>query len=84
MVIGDESERYTKRQGDYLAFIYYYTKVNGQPPAQIDIENYFRVSPPTVHQMIITLDKRGLIERVPGQARSIRVLLPKPEIPELE
>ena len=25
---------YTRKQGQYLAFIYYYTKLNGQPPAE--------------------------------------------------
>jgi hypothetical protein len=34
---------YTPRQGQYLAFIYYYTKLNGQPPAETDMQRYFRV-----------------------------------------
>ncbi|MEI8191851.1 MAG: MarR family transcriptional regulator, partial [candidate division NC10 bacterium] len=66
--------RFTPRQGQYLAFIYHYTKVNGRPPAQADIQQYFRVSPPTVHQMILNLEKRGLLARVPGEPRSLRVL----------
>lgn len=78
------NRKYTERQGQYLAFIYYYAKIHGLPPAEADMQRYFKVSPPTVHQMILTLEERGLIERVPGQARAIRVLLPRQELPDLE
>lgn len=74
----------TPRQGQYLAFIYYYTKLNGRPPAEADMQRYFRVSPPTVHQMILNLEERGLIARVPGEPRSIRVLLPRQDLPDFE
>jgi repressor LexA len=74
---------YTPRQGQYLAFIYHYTKVHGRPPAQADMQQYFRVSPPTVHQMILNLEKRGLLARVPGEPRSLRVLLPPEQLPTL-
>ena len=43
---------YTPRQGQYLAFIHLYTKLNGRPPAEADIQHYFRVSPPAVHDMV--------------------------------
>jgi repressor LexA len=76
--------RYTPRQGQFLAFIYYYTKIHGQPPAEADIQRYFKISPPSVHQMILTLEKNRLIERVPGKARSIRLLLSREELPDLE
>lgn len=75
--------KYTPRQGQYLAFIYYYTKMNGQPPAEADIEKYFKVTPPTVHQMILTLEKRGLIKRIPRQPRTIQLILPREELPDL-
>jgi repressor LexA len=75
--------KYTRTQGRYLAFIHYYSKLHGVPPAEADIQRYFKVSPPAVHQMILTLAKRGLIERHPGQARTIRVLLPPEELPSL-
>jgi Mn-dependent DtxR family transcriptional regulator len=54
---------YTKRQGQYLAFIYYYTKIHGCPPAEADMQRYFKVSPPSIHQMVLTLEKKGLIEK---------------------
>ena len=75
---------FTKLQGQYLAFIAAYTKVNGRPPAEADIPRYFRVTPPSVHQMILTLEKRGLIKRMPGRARSIEVLVHRAELPVLD
>jgi repressor LexA len=75
---------YTPTQGQYLAFIYYYTKLNGRPPAEADMQRYFRVSPPAVHQMILTLERCGFIARTPGQARSIRLLLTREQLPDLE
>lgn len=78
------NDKYTKRQGQYLAFIYYYTKIHGCPPAEADMQKYFSVSPPTVHQMVVTLEKKGLIEKIPYQARSIRLLVAREELPDLE
>ena len=60
---------YTDKQGQYLAFIYYYTKLNGRAPAEADMQRYFQVTPPSVHQMVLTLAAKGLIERLPGQGR---------------
>ncbi len=74
---------YTDKQGQYLAFIYYYGKIHRCAPSEADLQQYFRVSPPAVHQMILTLEARGLIERTPGQARSIRLLIPREELPGL-
>ena len=76
--------KYTHKQGQYLAFIYYYIKINGRAPAEADMERYFKVSPSAVHQMVLMLEKQRLIERMPGQARTIRLLLMREELPELE
>jgi Mn-dependent DtxR family transcriptional regulator len=75
---------YTPLQGQYLAFIYCYTKINGQPPAEADMQRYFNVTPPTVHQMILVLERQGFICRQPRQPRSIRVLLPPEQLPHLK
>jgi len=75
---------YTKKQGQYLAFIYNCTKINGRPPAEADMQRYSRVTPPTVHQMVLRLEKRGFISREPGKARSIRIVLPPEQLPYLE
>ncbi len=75
---------YTPKQGQYLAFIYYYTKLNGYPPAESDMQRYFQTTPPSVHQMVVTLNDRGLISRIPGQPRTIQVLLPRDQLPDLD
>ncbi len=75
--------RFTKTQGQYLAFIYYYTKIHGLAPAESDLQRYFRVSAPSVHEMIKTLERNGLIERTPGRARSIRLLVLPEHLPQL-
>jgi hypothetical protein len=75
---------FTTKQGQYLAFIYNYTKIRGQAPAESDLERYFRVSPPAVHDMIKTLERNGLIERTPGRARSIRLCVHPEKLPRLE
>ena len=76
----------TERQRQYLvlAFISQYMKVNGRSPAESDIQRYFGVSPPTVHQMVVKLESLGLISRKPGVARSIRVLVAQDDIPALK
>lgn len=62
---------YTEKQGQYLAFIYAYSKINGRAPAEADFQKFFRVTPPSVHRMILELEQRQLITREPGRARSI-------------
>ena len=57
---------YTDKQGQYLAFIYYYGKIHGRSPSEAEMQ--FLVSPPAVHQMVLTLEARGLIARTPGQS----------------
>jgi DNA-binding MarR family transcriptional regulator len=77
-------DKYTPLQGQYLSFIYYYSKIHGCAPAEADLERYFKVAYSSVHQMILTLEKRGLITRTPGEARSLRLLLSYEELPELK
>ena len=47
------------------------------------MQRFFRVTPPAVHRMVLALERRGLLTRVAGEARSIRLLLPPVEIPKL-
>jgi len=74
---------YTEKQGQYLAFIYYYTKIHGRSPSQADLQGYFRVSPPAVHQMVLSLETRGFVERTPGQGRSLKLRLSREQLPDL-
>ena len=61
--------KFTEKQGQYLAFIYNYTVMFGKPPSERELEKFFRVAPSTVHQMILKLSEKELINRMPGQAR---------------
>lgn len=79
-----EPARFTEKQGQYLAFIYMYALVNGRPPAEADMQRFFEVTPPSVHSMVVELERRGLIRRVPRQARSIEVTVPAAELPALQ
>lgn len=74
----------TAKQGQYLSFIYYYTKIHGVAPPEAEMQRYFGVSAASVRQMISTLESKGLIERTPGKASSIRLLVPRDSIPDLE
>jgi len=77
-------KRYTRLQGQYPAFIYYYTKLNGRPPAERDMDFYFKAAFSSVHQMILALERKGFISRIPGAPRSISLRLTRAQLPDLE
>lgn len=83
MSIPKSTRRFTEKQGQYLAFIYTYALLNRRPPAEADMQDFFGVTPPSVHRMVLELDKLRLIRRTPGRARSIELCLPVEEIPRL-
>jgi DNA-binding MarR family transcriptional regulator len=76
--------RFTEKQGQYLAFIFVYARMFHQAPAEADMQRHFRVSPPSVHQMLLGLERDGLISRQSGVARSINILIPPQDLPILE
>jgi DNA-binding MarR family transcriptional regulator len=82
--VKSRAKKYTAKQGQFLAFIYYYTKIHKRPPAEADMQQYFNTSAPAVHQMVTNLVKLELIEKPPGQARAIKLLLRRNELPDLE
>jgi len=75
--------RFTPLQGQYLAFIRAYSILNRRPPAEADMQRFFRVTAPSVHQMVVTLEARRLVARDPGKGRSIRVLAAVEDLPAL-
>jgi DNA-binding MarR family transcriptional regulator len=75
---------FTEKQGQYLAFIYTYSHMFRRPPAEADIQHHFQVSPPSVHQMVVTLERNGHIRRQPGAPRSIEILVPPHRLPILK
>ena len=77
------AKSFTPKQGQYLAFIYAYTRLHRRPPAEADMRQYFRVSPPSVHQMVLTLERAGFIRRKTRIARSIELLVDPEHLPDL-
>ena len=73
----------TELQGQYLAFIHAYSKILRRPPAEADLQRFFEVSPPSVHRMVVELERKGFIRREPGRARSIELLVPLESLPAL-
>jgi DNA-binding MarR family transcriptional regulator len=78
------STSYTAIEGQYLAFIANYQLLHGSAPAEADMQRFFGTTPPTVHQTILRLEKKGFISRIPGKARSIKLLISEKELPELK
>ncbi len=76
--------RPTPKQGQVLAYVYYFTKVHRVPPSENEIAAFLEIRGPSAHRKIVQLEERGFLSRIPGQPRTIKVLLPKSEIPELE
>ena len=74
---------WTDQQGQYLAFIYGYTKIHRRAPAEADMERFFQVTPPSVHRTVLELERRGLTRRTAGVARSIELLVPVERLPVL-
>jgi DNA-binding MarR family transcriptional regulator len=81
--VSRSGKAFTPKQGQYLAFIHLYTRLHRRPPAETDMQEYFRVSPPSVHQMMLTLERAGLIRRQPRTPRSIELLVDPKQLPEL-
>src|SRR5271154_5490341 len=69
--VSPTAKTFTPKQGQYLAYIHLYTRLHRRPPAETDMQQYFRVSPPSVHQMVLTLERAGFIKRQPRVPRSI-------------
>jgi Mn-dependent DtxR family transcriptional regulator len=81
--VSPSAKTFTPKQGQYLAFIHLYTRLHRRPPAETDIQEYFRASPPSVHQMVLSLERAGLIKRLPRTPRTIEVLVDPKDLPEL-
>jgi DNA-binding MarR family transcriptional regulator len=78
------SPRFTAKQGQYLAFIHTYTLLHRESPAEADFQRFFQVTPPAIHDMIVALERRGLISRVPRQPRTITLRVSAEDLPALQ
>jgi Mn-dependent DtxR family transcriptional regulator len=81
--VSRSAKTFTPKQGQYLAFIHLYTHLHRRSPAETDMQEYFRVSPPSVHQMVLALERAGFIRRKPRTPRSIKLLVDPKHQPDL-
>jgi len=81
--VSPAAKPFTPKQGQYLAFICACIRLNRRLPVEIDMQRYFQVSPPSVNQMVLTLEREGVIRRQPGVARSVEMLIDPECLPVL-
>lgn len=76
----------TRQQGQFLAFIREYMLRNeaGVAPTHAEFQRFFNLTPPSVNSMLIRLEQRGFIRRVPGKARAIELIIAPDWIPPLD
>lgn len=76
----------TRRQGQFLAYIreYMLRNYDGVSPTHAVLQRFFDLTPPSVNSMLIRLEKRGFIRRIPHQARSVELTIDPGLIPPLE
>lgn len=70
----------TKKQADVFRYIIDYLLENGFQPSIDEISDYFKIDRSAVHQRLVYLEKKGLIERVSARAvrlRGIKLYLKK-------
>ncbi len=76
----------TRQQGQFLAFIHQYMMRNegGVAPSHANLQRFFNLTAPSINSMLIRLEKRGFIRRIPGKARAIEITLAPDLIPPLD
>jgi repressor LexA len=76
----------TRQQGQFLAFIREYMLQNeaGVAPTHAVLQRFFNLTAPSVNSMLIRLEQRGFIRRIPRTARAIELILHPDLIPRLE
>ena len=76
----------TRQQGQFLAFICEYMMRNeaGVAPRHADLQRFFNLTAPSVNSMLIRLEQRGFIHRIPGKARAIQIVIQRDLIPKLD
>jgi DNA-binding MarR family transcriptional regulator len=75
----------TRQQGQFLAFIREYMMRNQArvAPSHADFQRFFNLTPPSVNSMLIRIEQRGFIRRIPGKARAIELTINPDWIPPL-
>lgn len=81
---GKAAVRLTRGQAQLVAFVYWYTKIHRVPPSENEIAHFLGIRGPSARQMIVRLESKSILGRRPGVARTLTVLLPREEIPDIE
>lgn len=86
LLAAQPSDGPTRQQGQFLAFIREYMMRNeaGVAPTHAILQQFFNLTAPSVNSMLIRLEKRGFIRRVPGKARAIELTISTDRIPQLD
>ncbi len=76
----------TRQQGQFLALIREYMMRNhaGVAPTHAILQRHFNLTAPSVNSMLVRLEQRGFIRRIPHQARGIELIVNPDWIPPLE
>ena len=76
----------TRQQGQFLAFIREYMMRNeaGVAPSHADFQRFFNLTAPSVNSMLIRMEQRGFIHRIPGKARAIEIIIQPDSISPLD
>ena len=56
----------------------------GVAPTHAALQKFFNLTPPSVNSMLIRLEQRGFIRRIPYRARAIELTVDADLIPTLE
>lgn len=76
----------TRQQGQFLAFIreFMARNVAGVAPTHANLQRHFDLTAPSVNSMLVRLEQRGFVRRIPGMARAIELTIDPDRIPALE
>jgi len=76
----------TPQQGQFLAFIREYMMRNhaGVAPTHANFQQFFNLTAPSVNSMLVRLERRGFIRRIPHHARGIELTVNPDWIPPLD
>jgi hypothetical protein len=72
---------FTDKQGQYLAFIYAYSRMFRRPPAEADMQRHFLVSPPSVHHMVLSLERAASSGAAPASPEASNCSSPRKPCP---
>jgi repressor LexA len=56
----------------------------GVAPSHANLQRFFNLTAPSVNSMLIRLEQKGFIRRIPRTARAIEITIPPGQLPPLE